>query len=80
MVSYDPLGEDEQDAYVHWHPDCVPGHAMDSEVKPVVTCPALRPHSDHPSACIPQPSRLHQARNEMRKLKSHQLPIKPTNL
>lgn len=68
MISHDALGKDEQDAYVHGHPDCVPCHAVDSEVKPVVTCPALHPHPDHPTACVPQPSCLHQARDEMRKL------------
>lgn len=68
MVSHDALGEDEQDAYVHRHPDSVPGRAVDSEVKPGVTRPALHPHPDHPTACVPQSSRLHQARDEMCKL------------
>lgn len=61
MISHYALGEDEQDAYVHGHPDCVPGHAVDSEVKSIVTRPALHPHPDHPAACVPQSPCLHQA-------------------
>lgn len=68
---HDALGENEQNAYVHGHPDCVPYHAMVSEVKPVVTRPALHPYFNHPTACVSQPPCLHQARDEMCKLKLH---------
>lgn len=52
MFSHDSLGEDEQDAYVHWDPGGLLGRSVDCEVKSVVTRPALHPHLDHPSAHV----------------------------